>query len=90
MGTLGGAGHPMPPAEVVLMEVLNDGSAFLYRFSRDGIFAGDTWHERREDAEDQLEFEVGGAVGAWTAVPLNVEDAQAYAVNWAQRTHPER
>ncbi|WP_438034226.1 hypothetical protein [Sorangium sp. So ce204] len=80
----------MPPAEVVLMEVLDGGPALLYRFTRDGVFAGDTWHECRENAEDQLEFEVGAAIGAWTAVPLEVEDAQAYAVDWAQRTLPER
>ncbi|WP_437529725.1 hypothetical protein WME79_48305 [Sorangium sp. So ce726] len=90
MGTLGGADHLMPLAEVVLMEVLDDGPALLYRFTRDGVFAGDTWHECRENAEDQLEYELGDAVDAWTAVPLDVEDAQAYAVKWAQRTHPER
>ncbi len=90
MGAPEGAGQPMPPAEIVLLEVLDDGSAFLYRFTRNGTFAGDTWHECREDAEAQVEFEYGDAVGAWAAVPLDVEDAQAHAVIWAQRAHPER
>lgn len=79
----------MPPAQVVLMELAPDGSAQVYRFTLDGEFGGDTWHETRADAEHQLEYEYGDAIGKWAEVPPEVADAQGYAVKWAQAARPD-
>jgi hypothetical protein len=59
------------------------GSAEIYRYASDGGFAGDTSHESKVDAEEQLEFEYGSAVGPWKEVPPDVADAHAYAIEQA-------
>ena len=79
----------MPAAQVVLMELEPNGKAHVYRYALDGTFAGDTWHESRTDAEEQLEFEYGPAVGPWSKVPSGTIDAHEYAVEWARRSRPE-
>ena len=53
---------------------------FLYRYSELGKPAGDTWHANVEDAEHQLEFEFGPAVGNWVEIPENVRDEVAFAL----------
>jgi hypothetical protein len=84
-----GTDELMPAAQVVLMEVEPDGTAQVYRYALDGEFAGDTWHESRTDAEDQLEFEYGQAVGPWSEVPPDTIDAHDYALKWSRRSRPE-
>ena len=79
----------MPPAQAVLMEVEGNGSAQVYRYTLDGEFAGDTWHESKENAQDQLEFEYGGSVGTWSEVPREVADAHEYLLAWARESRPD-
>ena len=78
-----GAEELMPPAQALLLEVEEDGSAQLYRYALDGEFAGDTWHMSREDADHQIEYEYGSAVSSWSAVPPHIPDAHAYLLKWA-------
>jgi hypothetical protein len=61
-----------PRARVVLLAKHPDGW-FLYRYSSDGAFAGDTWHQSREDALDQATFEFGVALSTWAGVPDDVD-----------------
>ena len=84
-----GADELMPPAQLLVLEVEADGSAQLYRYTLDGEFGGDTWHESREDADHQVEYEYGAAVGVWSGVPPSVEDAHEYVFEWARRIAPE-
>lgn len=68
----------MQPAALVLAQPAGDGSWHLDRFASDGSFAGNTWHETRADAIDQLEFEYLPAF-AFEVVPEGVPDPKAYA-----------
>jgi hypothetical protein len=47
--------------------------------TNDGSFCGDTWHLTREDARGQARFEFE-RVGVWREIPVDVADAQSYAV----------
>ena len=89
LGAKAGAPDLMPPAQVLLLEIDDDGSAQLYRYTLDGEFAGDSWFESREDVDAQVAFEHGDAVGAWSPVPPYVEDAHSYAVTWGQDSRPD-
>jgi hypothetical protein len=84
-----GADELMPPAQVLLLEVEASGAAQLYRYTLDGEFAGDTWHESRADAEHQVAYEYGAATSEWSPVPADVADATTYAIEWARRSRPE-
>jgi hypothetical protein len=46
-------------------------------------FAGDTWHESLDTAREQVSFEYEDSLGEWVHVPAEVEDAHAYAVQYA-------
>jgi hypothetical protein len=59
----------LPAASVLVIMEDVDGNIFLYRFAKDGAFAGDTWHADIHEAMEQAAFEYGGAVGDWRAVP---------------------
>jgi hypothetical protein len=65
----------MPPAERV--EIVSDGApdqpAMMYRFTSEGEFCGDTWHETVERAFDQAEHEFGLAKTDFEMVPDEVE-----------------
>lgn len=85
----GGAAELMAAAQLVLIEAEFDGSAQIYRYALDGELAGDTWHQTLGEAEEQLMFEYGNALGPWTKVPQQVADAHAFVVEWGQRSRPE-
>jgi hypothetical protein len=55
----------------------------VYRYTAQGDFAGDTWHEDIEQAKEQAEFEYGDALGEWREVPLDVSDPHTYAIGAA-------
>jgi hypothetical protein len=84
-----GPDNLMPPAKALLLEVEADGSAQLYRYTLDGEFGGDTWHMTRRDVEEQIEYEYGLAVGAWSSVPPGIADAHEYLLEWARRDAAE-
>lgn len=60
---------------VVILTDSSKGST-LFRYTVDGQFAGDTWHESPEFAREQAEFEYGKALGPWQAIPPAVPDAE--------------
>jgi hypothetical protein len=64
-----------------LLVILEKGSGvFLVRFTSDGEFAGDTWHETIDDAKHQAEFEFGDGISAWHMIPPEVDDVVAYGL----------
>jgi hypothetical protein len=69
----------MPRAAILSIEVEDDG-VFLYRFAADGAFAGDTWHQTVEEAQEQATFEFASAISNWIAIPPDEEDAVAFAL----------
>jgi hypothetical protein len=71
----------LPSPAIVLMEPDADNGVTLLRLAANGAFAGDTWHETEEDARHQAEYEFGAALGTWTEIPDDVEDAEAFAVS---------
>ncbi len=46
----------MPTAQVVVIEV-GDCDYLLIRYTLDGVFAGDTWHETLDRAKTQADYE---------------------------------
>ncbi len=57
----------------------------LYRYTAQGEFAGDTWHQTLEDAKAQAAAEYGEALSDWQDIPDGVSDAEAYAIEAAAR-----
>ncbi len=54
-------GLPLPRPDRVVIEIDSevDGPCMLFRFSTDGRFCGDTWHENLETAVAQANYEYG-------------------------------
>jgi len=71
--------EPMPEAKMLIITLKKDG-IFLERFSGEGEFAGDTWHQSVLEAKQQAEAEYGDRVGTWTPVPVDVEDVVAFGL----------
>lgn len=44
--------RPLPPADIVILDPRDEG-VFLWRFTVDGVYAGDTWHRNTEEAKQQ-------------------------------------
>ena len=72
----------LPWARIVLLEERPDG-VFLFRYTSDRTYAGDTWHSSVDRARAQAVYEYADHLGAWQTVPENVEDALTFAL--AQR-----
>ena len=53
---------------------------FLYRYTAEGVFAGDTWHMTLADAKYQAEQEYRETLGEWKDIPATAGDAQKYAL----------
>jgi hypothetical protein len=66
--------QPLPQARLLVIQEQPDGF-FLYRYSGDGDFAGDTWHASLEDAFGQAAFEFSVPPGDWAAIPPEQPDA---------------
>ena len=47
----------MPGTRIMFLEELPEGGFLLVRFSSDGVFAGDTWHETASDLKDAAQWE---------------------------------
>ena len=73
----------LPSPDVVLLIAGDDPGAMLFRYTAHGEFAGDTWHESLDTAREQVTYEYEDALGEWVHVPAEVEDAHAYAVQYA-------
>lgn len=68
----------LPRPQILIIEEQDDG-IFLYRYTLDGRFGGDTWHATMEDAKHQASYEYGEAVGEWHAIPPEVKESLEYA-----------
>ena len=60
-------GQPMPPARYIVIEEHPEGS-YLFRYSVDWKFSGDTWHESLGDLLGQVEWEFGTKELEWTPI----------------------
>lgn len=70
----------LPGADVLMIEAREDGF-FLFRFTRAGDFAGDTWHLSLDDAKHQAGFEFGDDFGEWIEVPDSETDPVRFALD---------
>ncbi len=80
---------PMPRPDVLLLEGDEFGHAMLYCYTAAGEFAGDTWHESVELAQQAAAHEYGAAVGPWQPVPEGEGNAHDFAVRQGQRLRGE-
>jgi len=80
-----GSDQPLPLPNVLLIEVEPDGSSQIYRYTAAGEFGGDTWHESERDAQEQLVFEYGAALGQREPIPDEVSDSHGYVVEWVRK-----
>ena len=67
---------------MVVIEASEDG-VYLYRYSANGDFGGDTWHESVEDAKHQAAFEYADLLSEWHEVP-DITDLEQYVVDEAR------
>jgi hypothetical protein len=74
----------LPPAEFLVIEADQHGT-YLFRYTRKGDFAGDTWHATTDDAIAQAEYEFGIIRTDWRQVPPEVEDVIRYVLSGASR-----
>ncbi len=73
----------LPWPKVFIIEDGSDG-IFLLRFTKDGIYAGDTWHKSIDDAKHQAEYEYGIKINEWIVVPPNEKNLLPFALNMLQ------
>ena len=69
----------MPGTRIMFLEELTDGGFLLVRFSGDGAFAGDTWHETTSDLKDAAQWEFDRNV-EWHPLPP-LEDPVSFVLN---------
>ena len=83
------AGFPIDPSkilpapDVILLIADDTPGAMLFRYTAYGEVGGDTWHPSPDDAREACIYEYSDALGEWVDVPDDVEDAHAYAVQYA-------
>ena len=77
------ASKMLPAPDVILLIADGDPGAMLFRYTVDGEFGGDTWHDSLDSAREQVEYEYEDALGEWVHVPEDVENAHGYAVQYA-------
>jgi len=78
----------LPTAQVLILEEASAGrdtGYFLYRFTKSGDPAGDTWHATEAEAFAAVLGEFGNRVLTWTDVPDNVEDELGFALEWTTK-----
>ena len=73
----------LPLADVVLVIADGDPGAMLFRYTSYGELGGDTWHLSLDEAQEQAIYEYGDALLGWMAVPDDVVDAHAFAIQFA-------
>ena len=74
----------MPPApDVILLIGDADPGAMLFRYTVHGEFGGDTWHPSVEAAREHAIYDYSDALGDWIDVPDDIQDAHAYAIQYA-------
>jgi len=69
----------MPGTRIMFLEELPEGGFLLVRFSSDGVFAGDTWHETASDLKDAAQWEFDRNV-EWHPLPP-LEDPVSFVLN---------
>ncbi len=84
IGLADGPENTMPFADVLFLEA-DETSCMLYRYTVDGRFGGDTWHQTVDDAKHQAEFEYADTLGPWLVVPQSESDGHEYAVSYAKQ-----
>ena len=68
----------LPWARILLLEERPDG-VFLFRYTSNRSYAGDTWHASVEQAQAQAAYEYADHLGVWQPVPDDVKDALTFA-----------
>ncbi len=71
--TVENAETQLPSAQMLLIAEMRFG-VYLFRFSEELYYAGDTWHQTMADAKMQAAYEYGIADDAWQVVPDDVSD----------------
>lgn len=67
------------PVPRVLVIVERPDGVFLFRFTAEGRYAGDTWHRSVALAKDQAAHEYGTAPAQWSDIPAHVTDVVRFA-----------
>lgn len=70
----------LPFARLLLIEQ-RENDIFLFRFTKEGDYAGDTWHQSVEEAKKQAKFEYNVSVDSWQKIPSDVKNVGLYLQN---------
>jgi hypothetical protein len=76
----------------VLILVEEPDETMLFRYTGEGDFAGDTWHQSAADARDQAAFEYTSSLGTWQEIPDTVRlgTEVEYALRAVEAHQPNR
>ena len=69
-----------PWPHVLMIREDSDSSFLLYRYSKEGHPAGDTWHIDLDDAIDQAELEYEVSPTDWKAIPAESGDSVSFVL----------
>lgn len=69
----------LPRADFVILEQTPEGY-FLYRYTGEGKFGGDTWHQSVEEAKAQTGFEFPLTVTQWSEISADVADLIEFGI----------
>lgn len=76
----------LPIPHILILEEEKDGGGFtLHRYTDEGEFCGETWHQRLEEAKHQAHFEYDGGISEWRDVPEDIADLETYVVNYFEK-----
>lgn len=65
---------PIPDLLIIEEDKKETGGYFLNRFTNEGNFGGDTWHQKLEDAKYQATIEYGKSIVGWEEIPENIKN----------------
>ena len=68
-------------ARILILESLDEGTAFVSRYAADFGYITDTSYGSREEAIADCSSEFGDQLGTWTPIPDGVDHAETYVLS---------
>lgn len=78
------AATKLPPAQILLLTEMSLG-VYLFRFSEELYYAGDTWHQTIAEAKSQAIYEFGITDDVWQTVPDDVNNMVEFFADQKRR-----
>ncbi len=67
----------MPSPDFLLVECAS-GATMIYRYTKNEVFCGDTWHETLDHAREQIAAEYPEMTKEWIEAPIDTDEALTF------------